>query len=88
LSFSQYTSGGLDIEMIPQWKDQGFNAVSALWSASDRVSLGGSPLEKAVGGSDNDFVYDYGGTADRIDLRPLESSDVSFGTPPRPSRRR
>ena len=25
-------------------------------------------------------MYDYGGTADRLDLRPLETSDVYFDT--------
>ena len=30
--------------------------------------------------SGTDFVWDYGGTADRLDLRPLRSSEVHFDT--------
>ncbi len=29
-------------------------------------------------GTGSDYVADYGGTADKLDLRPLESSDVYF----------
>lgn len=49
------------------WKDDGTFAAQA---ASDDVYRG---FASATG---HDEVYDYAGAADRLDLRPLESSDV------------
>jgi len=128
LNFSQFSSGGLTINMIPQWANVGYNFVSISSILPDNVDLGSSPVEKAVGGSGTDNIYggsasntykggpggsdvlfdyggrpgdslpalaasndtfkgftsgtgtdrviDFGGTADKLDLRPLESSDV------------
>lgn len=51
------------------WKDDGTYSAQAV---SDDVYRG------FASGTGHDGVYDYGGSADRMDLRPLESSEVYF----------
>jgi hypothetical protein len=51
------------------WKDDGTYSAQAV---SDDTYKG------FASGTGYDSVFDYGGSADRLDLRPLESSDVYF----------
>ena len=59
LSFSQVSTGPVDIRMVPQWAALGYNDVAA--PNGDSVELGNSRVENAVGGFGNDHIS--GGSA-------------------------
>jgi Ca2+-binding RTX toxin-like protein len=91
LKFTQGSSNtNLGIYLIPQWAAQGFNAVYG--GNGDKVDLGTSPVENAVGGMSNDFLRGgsakntlsggFGGSDDLTDYGGDDGSGVGIPSLP------